>query len=125
MRERRLYPRFAWECEVQLCGGAGDGFAARSLDLSVAGIGLALSREAVVGLAQRGSILCPGDHLVVVLPPTVATAMAELALDCRVKEVRRVALHSYVVGTWFEQLDENARAVLEALVDAARRRRWN
>ncbi len=110
---------------MQLRGAAGDRFAARSLDLSVAGIGLALSREAVVGLAQRGSILCPGDRLRVVLPPSVATAMAELALDCRVKEVRRIALHSYVVGTWFEPLDDNARAVLEALVEEARRRRWH
>jgi hypothetical protein len=124
MHERRLYPRFPWVREVQLRGARGERFAARSFDLSVAGIGLEVSRDGVVGLAQSGGILCPGDHVGVLLSSAVAAAQGDLDLPCRVKEVRRVSLGRYVVGTWFEGLDDASQTVLEELVDDARRRRW-
>ena len=124
MHERRLYRRFPWVREVHVRGPRGERFATRSFDLSVAGIGLEVSRDGVVGLAQSAGILCPGDHVDVVLPSAVAAAPGDLVLHCRVKEVRRVSLGKYVVGTWFEGLDSAGQAVLEELVDEARRRRW-
>ena len=124
MHERRLYRRFPGVREVHLRGPRGGRFAARSFDLSVAGIGLEVSRDGVVGLAQSAAILCPGDHVDVVLPSAVAAAQGGLDLYCRVKEVRRVSLGKYVVGAWFEKLDSASQAALEELVDDARRRRW-
>jgi hypothetical protein len=94
------------------------------LDLSVAGIGLEMGREGVLGLAQSGSILCPGDRLEVVLPSAVLAAQGDLDLQCRVKEVRRISLEKYIVGIWFEELDYASQAALEKLVDDARQRRW-
>jgi hypothetical protein len=124
MHERRLYPRFPWARSVQLRSARGQRFAARSLDLSVAGIGLEMGREGVLGLAQSGSILCPGDRLEVVLPSAVLAAQGDLDLQCRVKEVRRISLEKYIVGIWFEELDHASQAALEKLVDDARQRRW-
>lgn len=124
MQERRLYPRYPWEHAVQLRGPQGESFDAMSSDISVAGIGLELSRESVLALAQGGSILSPGDHVRVLLRASDTGILRDLDLRCRVKEVRRISHERYVAGTWFEELDERTEHVLGGLVAAAQRARW-
>ena len=126
MQERRLFPRYPWERAVELCGAQGRCYTARASDISVAGIGLSLSRDAVTSLAQGGgSLLGPGDHLIVLMKADSAHALPmDLRLHCRVKEVRRVSRDSYVAGTWFEKLDPAVERTLGDMVEAARKARW-
>jgi len=124
MQERRLYPRFPWACELELRGLQGGRFAAHATDLSITGIGLEVCREGVVGLAQGMSILAPGDRLRILVPARAAGIPNDLDLVCRVREVRRLSLGQYLVGTWFEKLDAAGMMALESLIDSARQRRW-
>ena len=124
MQERRLYPRFPWAHSVRLRGARVEQFQAMSSDISVGGIGLELTRESVVALAQGGHILGPGDHLRVVLPADVAGGRGELDLRCRVRGVRRVSQEKYVAGTWFEQLDPGSEDVIDGLIEVAQKARW-
>ncbi len=124
MQERRLYPRFPWACALELRGPQDGCHAAQSTDLSVTGIGLQLCRAGVVGLAQSMSILAPGDRLRILVSARRAGIPNDLDLACRVREVRRLSIDKYLIGTWFEKLDAPGLVALETLVDSARQRRW-
>ncbi|MCG6965732.1 MAG: PilZ domain-containing protein [Chromatiaceae bacterium] len=124
MQERRLFLRYPWERPVVLRSPGGQSWDAVSTDISVAGIGLRLTRETVTALAQGGTILSPGDHMLVLVPAAVSGTARGLNLQCRVKEVRRQSLDQYVAGAWFENVETDTEAVLARLVEAARRARW-
>ena len=105
---------------VELLGSRGERFFAQSYDISLNSIGLDIERSAVIGLAQSGALLTPGDSLVVVVngPDDVSASLAG-----RVRHVRRLSHDQYVVGVWFVDPDPIGEAALETLVDKARQGR--
>jgi hypothetical protein len=117
MQERRLYPRVSLDHPVALRGGNGRRFAARSVDISMAGVGVVVSREAVQALAQGGAVLTAGDSFQVTLGPE---GPGVLCLDCRAQVVRRLSLDQYHVAALFHGLDAGAQSALVALIESAR-----
>jgi hypothetical protein len=122
MEERRLNPRYRFEYDVELGNSEGASYEARTTDLSAVGVGMLLSRDGVVGLAQGGSILTPGDTLWIRLPEPRGPDGGWLdRVSCRVKQVRRVSVDRYVVSIWFEGLVPNQQAACERLVAEAQK----
>ena len=121
MKERRLFPRYSFTQSVELRGPRGARFDARSSDISDVGISLLMSRDAVVALAQGGSILTTGDRFQVLMPGTLnASLEGGLTLECRVRHVRRLSREEYQVGAWFVDPTPGQRTGLAALLDAAK-----
>ena len=121
MQERRLFPRYMFERQVQLRGPRGETFDARGCDLSIAGIGLQLRRPVVQALAQGGSVLTIGDPFELILSTAGDHARwAGLTLACRVKHVRRLSQEEYLVAAWFSNLDSAQKAALETLLERIR-----
>jgi hypothetical protein len=117
MQERRLYPRVSLDYPVALRGANGRRFAARSVDVSMAGVGVLVSRETVQALARGGAVLTAGDNFQVTLG---AEGPGVLCLDCRAQVVRRLSLDQYHVAALFHGLDADAESALAALIEAAR-----
>jgi hypothetical protein len=118
MQERRLYPRVSLDYPVALRGGNGRRFAARSVDISMAGVGLLVSREAVQALAQGGAVLTAGDNFQVTLG---SEGPGALCVDCRAQVVRRLSLDQYHVAALFHGLDADAESAVASLIQSARR----
>lgn len=119
MEERRLFPRFTFARPVELRSPDGAGFGAESNEISAAGVGMLVSRDAVVSLAQGGSLLTPGDPLDV----SINGAEDDLELPgvhCRVKHVRRLSQDRYLVSVWFAELDSAQKRVVDRLIEQAR-----
>lgn len=120
MEERRLYPRYSFDHGIELISAEGAQFDARMTELSAIGVGMTVSRDAVVGLAQGGSILTPGDLLEVSLPePRGPDGRWLSRLNCRVKQVRRLSLDRYLVSVWFESISEGQQTAVSRLLDQA------
>lgn len=121
MHERRLSHRYAYTRPVELRDRRGVRYQGRSCDISVSGIGLLLSRNVVVALAQGGSILTTGDRFRLILSGTLnASSQGGLTLECRVRYVRRLSRDGYEVGVWFVEPSAGQQAGIEALVEDAR-----
>lgn len=116
-----MVPRYRYNVEVTVCRENGLRFAARTSDVSVDGMGLYLTHDAIRALAQGGNLLTPGDVFDVVLAPNVedADAMIGPRLGGRVRHVRRLSQHEFVVGIRFNQLDSGQRAAVQTIVDQA------
>jgi hypothetical protein len=111
--------------ELTVCRESGRRFGARTSDVSVDGMGLYLTHEAVLALAQGGNLLTPGDAFDVVLSPNVEDADAIIGprLGSRVRHVRRLARDEFLVGIRFNDLDSGQRAAIQAIVDRAQANR--
>lgn len=121
MQERRLSPRYAYAQPVELSDRRGVRYQGRSSDISVTGIGLLLSRNVVVALAQGGSILTTGDRFQLILPGTLnPSSQGGLTLECRVRHVRRLSREEYQVGAWFVDPSAGQKSGIAALAEAAR-----
>lgn len=121
MHERRLTPRYSVEWPVTLHWQDSETFEVRACDISVTGIGLMVPRNAVVALAQGGSILTPGDRLQVGLAGAADSgAHDRVTLEGRVRHVRRLAHERYQLGIWFADCTPPQQAALDALVEQAR-----
>jgi hypothetical protein len=118
MRERRLFPRYAFAYPVWIRGGEGGPFKTETSEVSLGGVGVQLHRAAVVALAQGGSILTPGDCLDVALSP-VMQGGDPLWLKGRALHVRRLSLDRYMVGIAFEGATEEEEAALADVVAQA------
>ena len=121
MQERRLFPRYPIERSVELLGAQGARFQARTSDISATGLGLRLSRAAVLALAQGGTILTTGDDIQLAVARGSSDPWpGELSLNCRVKHVRRLSQDEYLVGVWLIDPSPAQKSGLEALVAEAR-----
>lgn len=119
MQERRLVPRFSIDCPVAVYAPDGRRFDARATDISSAGVGMAMSRAAVVALAQGGAVLTVGDPFALALPSADA-ATAWIRLSCRAQQVRRLSQDQYHVAALFSTLDEASTEVVSGLLASAR-----
>lgn len=122
MQERRLYPRVSLDYPVALRGANGRRFAARSVDISMAGVGVLVARETVQALARGGAVLTAGDNFQVMLGQAALAAEGPgiLCLDCRAQVVRRLSFDQYHVAALFHGLDADAESALAALIESAR-----
>jgi len=121
MLDRRLISRVSFAQTVELRNHAGGQFDARSCDISVTGMGLLMTRDTVVALAQGGSILMTGDRFQVLLRGTLNPSLAGgLTLKCRVEYVRRLSRDEYQIGVLFLDPTPGQQAGLVAVVEAAR-----
>jgi len=121
MNERRLPLRYACSHPVELRDRRGVRYQGRSSDISISGIGLLLSRNVVVAMAKGGSILATGDRFQLFLPGTLnPSSQGGLALECRVRHVRRLSREEYQVGAWFVDPTAGQLDGLAALVEAAK-----
>ena len=116
-----MVPRYRYNVEVTIYRKAEKCFAGRTSDVSLSGMGLQLTREVVIALAQGGNLLTPGDHFDVIFSPYVESVDGVIGptLPARVRHVRRLSQHDYHVGVWFEDIDEPQQKALEGLVAKA------
>jgi hypothetical protein len=122
MEERRLYPRFSFEHDVELTNADGAMTGARTNELSVVGVGMIVPRDGVVALAQGGALLTPGDPLLATLPePRGPEGRWLTRVACRVKQVRRVSVDRYVVVACFEDTSEAQQTAIARLLEQAKR----
>jgi hypothetical protein len=120
MEERRLYPRHVFEHTVELCGTDGRVHGAETTELTAIGVGMLVSHDDVVALAQGGAILTPGDGVSISLPDPRGPEGRWLSrVHCRVKQVRRISVDRYVVGVWFDGLSPTQQAAISRLVEQA------
>ena len=84
-------------------------------------MGLYLTHDAVLALAQGGNLLTPGDSFDVVLSPNVEDADAIIGprLGSRVRHVRRLSRNEFLVGIRFNDLDANQQTAVQAVLDRA------
>lgn len=110
--------------DVTVCRSGETRFAAETVDVSLTGMGLSIPRDAVVALAQGGSVLTPGDTFDLIISPFVEAADGVIGprLEARVRHVRRLSQYLYHVGVWFDALDQGQQSTLQAIVDKAQRR---
>jgi len=121
MQESRLTIRYAYSQPVELSDRRGVRYQGRSSDISITGIGLYLSRNVVVAMAQGGSVLTTGDRFQLILPGTLnPSSQGGLTLECRVRHVRRLSRDEYQVGVWFVDPSAGQKDGIAALVEAAR-----
>jgi hypothetical protein len=122
MEERRLYPRFLFEHDIELSNADGAVAGARTNELSVVGVGMIVPRDGVVALAQGGTLLTPGDPLIATLPePRGPDGRWLTRVACRVKQVRRVSVDRYVVIAWFEDTTDAQQQAIARLLEQAKR----
>ncbi len=116
-----MVPRYRYSVEVTICRKADMCFAGRTSDVSLSGMGLALTREVVIALAQGGNLLMPGDHFDVIFSPHVESVDGVIGptVPARVRHVRRLSQHDYHVGVLFEELEEPQQKALEGIVTQA------
>ena len=117
MEDRRFVPRYPLKLSVELLGAHDERFSAQSHDISLNSIGLDMERTAVLGLAQGGTQLSPGDSVVVIVN---GQGDLTITLAGRVRHVRRLSHEQYVVGVWFVDPDPIGEAALQNLVEQAR-----
>ncbi|MDJ0739982.1 MAG: PilZ domain-containing protein [Gammaproteobacteria bacterium] len=115
MQERRLHPRFPVSWAARLGRGEGAWFDAEASDISIAGLGLSVSRDAVIALAQDGGLLTPGDTIEIRFVGGDGGPQTPLVYECLVRQVRRISQDRYVVGGLFVAM---ARQQEQALLDA-------
>ena len=121
--DRRLSPRYSFVQPLELRGPDGACFEASSCDISTIGLSLLMARDAVVALAQGGSILTTGDRFQLLLPGTLNSSVeGGLTLQCRVRHVRRLSREKYQVGVWFLDPTSGQQAGIAALVASAKPR---
>jgi len=117
MQERRLFPRYPFEQSVLLHGTEDAQLLGRTIDISMAGVGLLLTREAALALAQGGSVLTPGDRFRLTLDTAAKSGKAKpLSLECRVERVRRLSQEEYLAGALFAEPDTSSEEALAALI---------
>lgn len=116
-----MVPRYRYSMELTVCRESGRRFAARTSDVSIDGMGLYLTHDAVLALAQGGNLLTPGDSFDVVLSPNVEDADAIIGprLGSRVRHVRRLSRDEFLVGIRFNDLDANQQTAVQAVLDRA------
>lgn len=116
-----MVPRYRYSMELTVCRESGRRFAARTCDVSIDGMGLYLTHDAVLALAQGGNLLTPGDSFDVVLSPNVEDADAIIGprLGSRVRHVRRLSRNEFLVGIRFNDLDANQQTAVQAVLDRA------
>ncbi|MGB5201250.1 MAG: PilZ domain-containing protein [Sedimenticolaceae bacterium] len=126
MQERRLYPRYQFTLPVGVHGPDGYRASVQSCEISVSGLGLAMSRAAVTALAQGGTVLTPGDRLWVSLPGVPDSAVDDVpavaagrGLACRAVLVRRLALDQYIAAVAFVAPDAAQQRAIAELVEQA------
>jgi hypothetical protein len=120
MEERRLFPRFSFEHDIELSNTDGSVAGGRTCELSAVGVGMFVSRDGVVALAQGGALLTPGDVLVATLPePRGPDGRWLTRVTCRVKQVRRVSVDRYVVSAWFEDTSDAQQLAIARLLEQA------
>jgi hypothetical protein len=114
-----LLPRYRYNTEVTIRHPGGERFAVQTTDVSLSGLGMRMSRDVVVALAQGGSVLTPGDRIQIVLSPNVTSADGLIGprVEGRVRHVRRLSQNEYHVGVRFEDPDAAQQAALKAVVD--------
>ncbi|MCB1774868.1 MAG: PilZ domain-containing protein [Gammaproteobacteria bacterium] len=124
MEERRLFPRYPFEHDVELSNADGAVAAAQTSELSAVGVGMLVSRDGVIALAQGGTLLTPGDALVATLPePRGPDGRWLTRVACRVKQVRRISVDRYVVSAWFEDASDAQQVAIARLLEQAQRER--
>ena len=89
-------------------------------DVSAVGVGCRVSREAVIALAQGGSVLTPGDRLRLTLGGRCADPAEGVEFDGRVRHVRRLSRDEYLVGLVFDEPDRQQEAAIADLLVEAR-----
>jgi hypothetical protein len=121
MQDRRLSPRYAYSQPVELRDRWGVRHQGCSNDISISGIGLLLSHNVVVAIAQGGSVLTTGDRFRLILPGILnPSSQGELTLECRVRHVRQLSREEYQVGVWFIDPTPRQKNGLAALIDGTR-----
>jgi hypothetical protein len=110
--------------DVTVCRGGDVRFAAETVDVSLTGMGLSMASDAATALAQGGSVLTPGDTFDLILCPFVEAADGVIGpkLEARVRHARRLSQHEYLIGVWFDALDQGQQSALQAIVDQAQQR---
>ena len=119
MPERRRVPRFNYSCALQVRRAGGVQLPAFTTDVSLTGMGLTLTRKALLGLVDDEHTLMPGDRFEVILPVVDLANQAQAGLSARVRHVRRVSLEQYHVGVWFDAGDASQEAALARFVEQA------
>jgi hypothetical protein len=123
MHDRRLFPRYSLSSPVEVCNRQGACFEAQSWEISSVGIGLQMSRGAVLGLGQGGSILTTGDQFELIMAGAADPYFGDsLRVDCWVGHVRRLSQEQYVVGARFVEPSPAQQADISALMERARPR---
>ena len=123
MQERRLYPRFPAEWSVQLSHDAAAWHDAETCNVSVAGLGFTVTRATVVALARNGNLLMPGDSIQVQFVDGPGCPGMDAAVECLIKQVRRVSQAEYVVGGEFVALSSIQARQMQQAVDHLVRQR--
>ena len=124
MEERRLYPRYGFTWPVTLHGPRDYRVEVEACEISLSGLGLMMDRSTVLGLAQGGTLLTPGDRLRANLPGVPSGGSGDAAgVTCRVVHVRRISYDRYVVALVFVAPDPAQKGAIAALVEQARETR--
>jgi len=101
MDERRHFPRYACDLELQIQSPNGRGHPVRSNDISAAGISLRIPQSVISELASEGASLDIGNTFVLLLPTTGKHVGEKPGIECRVMHVRRLSQDYYLIGAWF------------------------
>ena len=121
MQDRRLFPRYSFSSPVELRSRQGERLDAQTSEISSVGIGLLMTRTAVVALAQGGSILTIGDEFELIVAGAADPYFGDsLRMDCRVGHVRRLSKDQYLVGARYADPSPAQEAEIAALVERAR-----
>lgn len=119
MQERRRVPRFNYACALPVRRAGGEQLPAFTTDVSLTGMGLKITRQALLVLADGDRLLMPGDRFEIVLPAADPARESQLGLSARVRHVRRVSLEQYHVGVWFDACEPPQEAALARFVEQA------
>jgi hypothetical protein len=118
MEERRLHPRFHTDWSVEIGTGEAAWYPATLSDISLASFAMSTSRLAVTRLASVGSLLLPGDSLLLRFNSGIEWPGQCAPFTCQVRQVRRVAQESYVIGGEFGALTAAQLSALRQGIDA-------
>jgi c-di-GMP-binding flagellar brake protein YcgR len=121
MIERRHFPRYSCELQLGICSPENGIYSVQANDISNAGISLMVSQSVLSRLSAEGLSLETGTRfqLTRVLNNTDPEA-AQTRFACQVMHVRRLSQEHYLIGAWFNDMEDTERHALQTLIDNAR-----
>lgn len=105
MSERRHFPRYTCDLELQIQSPQGQYHPVKGNDISEAGISLIVPQSVKTGLANEGISLDIAKKFLLQLPDCKNMAGEKLEIECQIMHVRRLSQEIYLIGAWFNSAE--------------------